>query len=85
MINNCYNGPALLKQILALTYIDTRAKVFHIHNSLINVKQRMTKTSGNIVEFNDWVCNQVGQLHASGEEATDLLAYLWKTYLVAPD
>ena len=49
------------------------------------MKQQMTKTSGNIVEFNDWVCNQVGQLCASREEATDLLAYLWKTYLVMPD
>ena len=49
------------------------------------MKQQMTRTSGNIDEFNDWVCNQLGQLHASGEEATDLLAYLWKTYLVTPD
>ena len=65
-----------------LTYIKTRAKAFHIHNSLIAMKQ---KTPGNIGEFNDWVCKQVGQLHASGVEATDLLAYLWKTYLVMPD
>ena len=67
MINNSYNAPTLLKQIFALTYIDTTAKAFHIHNSLIDMKQQMTKTSSNIV-FNDWVCNQVGQLHASGEE-----------------
>ena len=39
----------------------------------------------NIIEFNDWVHNQVGQLHACGEETTDLLAYLWKMYLVTPD
>ena len=63
MINKSYNRPTLLKQILALTYIDTRAKAFHISNSLIDMKQQMTKAPGNIVESNDWVCNQVGQLH----------------------
>ena len=63
MINNSYNRTTLLKQILGLTYIDTRAKAFYISNSLIDMKQQMTKTAGNIVEFNDWVYNQVGQLH----------------------
>ena len=32
------------------------------------MKQQMTKMSGNIVEFNDWMCNQRGQLHAGREE-----------------
>ena len=71
--------------MLALTSIHTRAKEFHIHSSLIEMKQQMTKMSSNFVEFNDWVCSQVGQLHASTEESTDLLAYLWKTCIVAPD
>ena len=49
------------------------------------MKQQMTKMSSNVVEFNDRVCNQADQLHASTEEDTDLLACLWKTCIVAPD
>ena len=35
MLNNSYNKPPLLKQILALTHIDTRAKVFYIYNDWV--------------------------------------------------
>ena len=44
---------------LSLTYIDTKAKAFHICNSLINMKQQMTNTAGYIVNFTTWVHNQV--------------------------
>ena len=37
-VNNAYNGPALLRQSLSLTYIGTRATAMHLCNSLINVK-----------------------------------------------
>ena len=57
----------------------------HLHNSLINMKDQMTKSSGNIVKFNDWVRQQVSQLHARGEDATNLLAYLWNTCLTTHD
>ena len=49
------------------------------------MKEQMMKQSGNIVEFNDWMRQQVSQLHAHGEEATDLLAYLWNMYLTTPN
>ena len=47
------------------------------------MKKQLTNMAGNVTEFNDWAQSQVGQLHASGEQAEDLLAYLWKTYLSA--
>ena len=84
-VNNMYNGPALLRLILSLTYIDTRVTAMHLHNSLINMKDQLTKISGNMVEFNDWVRQQVSQLHSRGADATNLLAYLWNTYLTTPD
>ena len=49
------------------------------------MRQQLTNTAGNITEFKDWVRSQVTQLHARGEQAEDLLAYHWKTYLRAPD
>ena len=75
-INNAKSGCCLLKQILSLTYIDTQAKAFYIQDSIIEMKQQLTNTAGNITEFNDWVRSQVRQLHVSGEQAEDLLVYL---------
>ena len=49
------------------------------------MKEQMMKQSGNMVEFNDWVRQQGSQLHAHGEEATDLLAFLWHSYLKTPN
>ena len=48
------------------------------------MKEQIMKQMGDIVEFNDWVKQQVGQLYVHGEEVPDLLAYLWNTYLMTP-
>ena len=79
------DGPTLLKQLIILTYIDNRATTAHIRETLINMTYQLTQLQGDTTAFNDWVREQVRQLAARGTSAPDLLMYLWKTYLQAPD
>ena len=79
------DGPTLLKRIIMLTYIDNQATTAHIRETLIEMTHQLTNLQGDITAFNDWVREQVQQLAAQGTSAPDLLTYLWKTYLQAPD
>ena len=79
------DGSTLLKRLIMLTYIDNRATMAHIRETLIDMTNQLTNLQGDITSFNDWVREQVHQLAARGTSAPDLLAYLWKTYLQAPD
>ena len=42
------------------------------------MRQQLTNTAGNITKFNDSVRSQVRQVHASGEQVEDQLAYFGK-------
>ena len=77
--------PCLLKQIIVSTFVDTRATASQIRESLVDMTQQLEAHKGNITKFNEWVEEQVAILHSRGEEAHDLLTYLWKTYQRAPD
>ena len=79
------DGPCLLKQIIVSTFVDTRATALQIWESHVDMTQQLEAHKGNITKFNKWVEEQVGILHSRGEEAHDLLTYLWKTYQGAPD
>ena len=79
------DGPTLLKMLIMLTYIDNQATTAHIRETLIDMTYKLTNLQGDITAFNDWVREQVHQLAAQGMSTPDLLTYLWKTYLQAPD
>ena len=79
------DGPCLLKQIIVSTFVDTRATALQIWESLVDMTQQLETQKGNITKFNEWVEEQVTTLPSRGEEAHDLLTYLWKTYEKAPD
>ena len=84
-VNNVPVASSLLKQIIILTRVDNPASPMQIREMLIESKQKLLILKGNITEFNQWVCKQMGQLHAQEQEAVDLLYYLWKAYKAAPD
>ena len=84
-ITNVPVTASLLKQIIILTRADNPASTMHIREMLIESKQKLLQLKGNITEFNQWVCKQMGRLHAWEQEAVDLLYYLWKAYKAAPD
>ncbi|KAL7565367.1 hypothetical protein ACA910_013587 [Epithemia clementina (nom. ined.)] len=46
---------------------------------------QLNNYAGDITKFNNWVKLQVEKLAARGQEASDLLTYLWKAYAHAPD
>ena len=79
------DGPCLLKQIIVSTFVDTRATASQIQESLVDMTQQFETHKGNITKLNEWVEEQVAILQSRGEEAHDLLTYLWKTYQKAPD
>ena len=79
------DGPCLPKQIIVSTFVDTRATASQIRESLVDMTQQLETHKGNITKFNKWVEEQVTILQSRGEEAYDLLTYLWKTYQKAPD
>ena len=79
------DGPCLLKQTIASIFVDTRATASQIRESLVDMTQQLETQKGNITKFNEWVEEQVAILQSRGEEAHDLLTYLWKTYQKAPD
>ena len=84
-VTNVPVASALLKQIIILTRVDNPASTMHIREMLIESKRKLLLLKGNITEFNQWVCKQMGRLHAREQEAVDLLYYLWKAYKAAPD
>ena len=79
------DGPCLLKQIIISTFMDTRATVAQIRESLVDMSNEFEKQKGNIMTFNEWVEDQVMILYSRGEEVHNLLTYLCKTYQKAPD
>ena len=79
------DGRCLLKQIMVSTFVDTRAMASQIHELLVEMTQQLEDQKRNITKFNKWVEEQVIILQSRGEEAHDLLTYLWKTYQKAPD
>ncbi|KAL7575398.1 hypothetical protein ACA910_007306 [Epithemia clementina (nom. ined.)] len=79
------DGPSLLKLLVSLTYIDTRATASHIRTTLVDMAHQLETYGGDITKFNNWVKLQVERLAARGQQAGDLLTYLWKAYASAPD
>ena len=84
-ITNVPVASSLLKQIVILTRADNPASTMHIRQMLFESKCKLLLLKGNITEFNQWVCKQMGRLHPRDQEAIDLLYYLWKAYKAAPD
>ncbi|KAL7559272.1 hypothetical protein ACA910_014622 [Epithemia clementina (nom. ined.)] len=79
------DGICLLKKIIELTYIDTRATTSHIRDTLIDMTSKLQVLGGNVTAFNKWVKAQVEKLSARGASAPDLITHLWKTYKTAPN
>ena len=84
-VTNVLVASSLLKQIIILTRVDNPVSTAHIREMLIESQRKLLVLKGNITEFNQWVCKQMGRLHAREQEAVDLLYYLWKAYKAAPD
>ena len=83
--NGGENGPAMLRVVLSLVGINTRATVSVIRASLRNLPSKMTEVNSNITKFNEFVKSQVSELTARGETTDDLMSSLFDAYRTADD
>jgi hypothetical protein len=79
------SGPVLLKLIIMVSHVDTRATITSVRTKLSSLDQAMREHDSNIELFNDYVIGQVGKLHARGEQTQDLLVNLFKGYKACKD
>ena len=84
-INGAPIGACLFKKIVQLTYVDTMANASYIHKTLMDMHLKLPTFQHDIGKFNDWIQIEVGKLASRGQEASDLLMYLWKSYQVVAD
>ena len=84
-INGVPDGPLLLKIIIQLSHIDTRATVTVIRTRLSSLDTKISQLQDNITEFNEYVKTQRTSLEARGETTNDLLVNLFKGYKAAAD
>jgi hypothetical protein len=79
------SGPVLLKLIIMVSHVDTRATITSVRTKLSSLDQAMRDHDSNIELFNDYVIGQVSKLHARGEQTQDLLVNLFKGYKACKD
>ena len=79
------SGPVLLKLIIMVSHVDTRATITSVRTKLSSLDQAMRNHESNIELFNDYVISQVSKLHARGEQTQDLLVNLFKGYKACKD
>ena len=84
-INGAPIGACLFKKIVQLTFVDTMATASHICEMLMDMHLKLPTFHHDIRKFNDWIQIEVGKLASRGQEASNLLTYLWKSYQVVAD
>ena len=84
-MNGAPIGACLFKKIVQLMYVDTMATASHIRETLMDMHLKLPTFQHDIGKFNDWIQIEVGKLASRGQEASDLLTYLWKSYQVVAD
>ena len=82
IINRAPIGACLFKKVIQLTYVDTMGTASQIHETLMDMHLKLPTIQHDIGKFNDWIQIEVGKLASRGQEASDLLTYLWKSYQV---
>ena len=79
------DGLLMLKVLLSIVCIETRATVSCLRNELNDLPAKMVELSSDITAFNLYINQKVDALHASGEGVEDLLNKLFRAYLACED
>jgi hypothetical protein len=85
MINGMGAGVLFLKAIIMDVHHDLKGKASTIRQRLLDLPSYMAEIKFDIKAFNEHVTSQMAELDARGEQSTDLIEYLWRTYMVVPD
>jgi hypothetical protein len=84
VINDSHDGPCYLKALL-IKFFETMATNYYLHESLSLLPTKIKDLKSNIAKFNDYVDGIVLDLAAGGEPSSDLIVYLFKSYLIIKD
>lgn len=79
------SGPLLLKVVIMVSHVDTRATINSVRTKMSNLDQTMRNLESDIEKFNEYVIGLVEQLQARGQETQDLLVNLFKGYKACKD
>lgn len=78
-------GSLLLKVVVMVSHIDTRATVTAVRTKLSNLDKAMRDKESDVEKFNEYVVELSDQLQARGEATQDLLVNLLKGYKACKD
>ena len=84
-VNGVTDGLLLLKVIVQLSHIDTKATITVIRTRLSSLDTKIAEINDDITEFNKYVKEQRISLQARGEDSNDLLINLLKAYKAVSD
>jgi hypothetical protein len=79
------SGPLLLKVVIMVSHVDTRATINSVRTKMSSLDQSMRNLESDIEKFNEYVIGLVEQLQARGQETQDLLVNLFKGYKACKD
>jgi hypothetical protein len=79
------SGSLLLKVIIMVSHVDTRATITSVRTKLSSLDHAMREQDSNIEALDDYVLGLVSKLHARGQETQDLLVNLFKGYKACKD
>ena len=79
------SGALLLKVVIMVSHVDTRATVTAVRTKLSSLDIAMKEHDSDVEIFNNYVLSLVSQLHARGEQTQDLLVNLLKGYKACKD
>lgn len=78
-------GALLLKVVIMVSHVDTRATISSVRTKLSSLDKSMREFDSDIEKFNDYVVELENKLQARGQVTQDLLVNLFKGYKVCKD
>ena len=85
MIGGKGSGTLLLKVVVMVSHIDTRATISWVRTKMSSLDKYMSECDSDINKFNEYVIELVNKLQARGEVTQDLLINLFKGYKACRD
>ena len=80
VINGVPDGPSMLKVLLSMATVNTRATVAVLRNELSKLAPKMEELGSNITEFNVYINSVLTDLRANGATVDDLVPKLFSAY-----
>ena len=84
-VNGTLDGPSMLKVLLTITSINTRATVSVLRNELTKLPAKMETLGSDVTAFNAYVNSVLTELRAHGAQVEDLLTKLFGAYQTTDD